>query len=199
MKNGNCDAVDRHIQGWVRRGPMASGRAFLFSVWLVLLLGAVPDAWAGSVWFHATKQAAAKRILSKGLNPARFKPTARFGKGLYLARKPSTAVAETGKRNVVIRMRTSKGLKARILDLRNATKERLRSLMGKRYDLRGKVKNRVIGPKLGHTLGSKAAGQGRAIQYRSAKNGGINLFVPKSLVRQKPRLVRPEKVYPRGR
>lgn len=199
MKRGKLKAADRHFQGSVRRGRMACDRIFLFVGCFLFLALSGPPAWAGSVWFHATKQAAAKRILSKGLSPSRFKPGARFGKGLYLARKPSTAVVETGKRNVVIRMRASKGMKARTLDLRNATKERLHSLVGKRYDLRGKVKNRVIGPKLGHTLGSKAAGQGRAIQYRSAKNGGINLFVPKTLVRQKPRLVRPEKIYARGR
>jgi len=156
-------------------------------------------AWAGSVWFHATKRAVAQKILSKGLNPARFNPTARFGKGLYLARKPSTALAETGRRNAVIRMQTAKGMKTRILDLRNAERERLRALMGKRYDLRGKVKNGVIGPKLGHGLGAKAAGQGKAIQYRSVKDGGANLFVPRALVRQKPRLVRPEKIYRQGR
>jgi hypothetical protein len=187
MTSRSCDAVYHH--------PKRCVRPFLVCVLVLACLSLEGPAWAGSVWFHATRRAVAKKILSKGLNPARFKSTARFGKGLYLARKPSTAVAETGKRNAVIRMRTSKGMKTRIIDLRNATKQRLRTLMGKKYDLRGKVKNRVIGPKLGHTLGTKAAGHGKAIQYRSVKGGGANLFVPKNLVRQKPRLVRPEQIY----
>jgi len=175
-------------------------RSFFICIGLsaCLCLEAAP-AWAGSVWFHATRRALAQKIISRGINPARFKATARFGRGLYLARKPSTALAETGKRNAVIRMRGRKGMSKRGLDLRNPTKENLRPLVGKKYDLRGKVKQGVIGPRLGHVLGKKSASQGKSIQYRSAKDGGANLFVPKALVTQKPRLVRPEKIYCQGR
>lgn len=58
-------------------------------------------------WFHATRKAIAKRIMTKGINPAKFSSKARFGKGFYASGKPATALAEKGKNNTVIRVRES--------------------------------------------------------------------------------------------
>lgn len=149
---------------------------------------------AEAFFYHATSKAAAKRIMTRGLNPARFKARTRFGKGLYLSRKISTALAEKGKKSAVIRMKPSQYLKRNILDLRNPTKEKLRSLLGRKINLRGRLKKWIIEPKLGRKLGRIAAKKGKAIQYRSVKTGRTNLMIPKRLIKKRPQIARPEKV-----
>lgn len=149
---------------------------------------------AEAFFFHATKRAAAKRIMTRGLNPARFKGKARFGKGFYLSRKISTTLAEKGKKSAVIRMKPSRYLKKNILDLRNPTKKKLRSLLGRKINLQGRLKKWFIGPKLGRRLGRIAGKKGKVIQYRSVKTGETNLMIPKKLIKKRPQIVRPEKI-----
>ena len=149
---------------------------------------------ARGFFFHATRKAVAKRILTRGINPARFKAGARYGKGLYLSGKKSTAIAEKGKKSAVIRMKADPGVKRGFLDLRNPTTLKIRRLVGKKYDLRGAVKKRIIGPKLGKSLGRKASGKDQIIQYRSKRTGGTNLFVPKKLIRRNQPMFKPEKI-----
>jgi len=149
---------------------------------------------AEAFFFHATKRAAARRIMTRGLNPARFKAKTRFGKGLYLSRKISTTLAEKGKKSAVIRMKPSRYLKKNILDLRNPTKKKLRSLLGRKINLQGRLKKWFIGPKLGRRLGRIAGKKGKVIQYRSVKTGETNLMIPKKLIKKRPQIVRPEKI-----
>ncbi len=144
--------------------------------------------------FHATRRAAARRIMSRGLNPAKFRGRARFGKGLYMSRKISTALAEKGKKSAVIRMKPSRYLKRHILDLRRPTKKKLRSLLGRKIKLRGRLKRWIIGPKLGRRLGRIAGRKGRVIQYRSVKTGGTNLMIPRRLIKKMPKIIRPKRI-----
>lgn len=144
--------------------------------------------------FHATGKAAAKKILTTGINPGRFKSKARFGKGFYSSKRPSTALAEKGSKNAVIRMGESSYLKKNTINLEKPSSEKLHALLGSKADLRGGVKNHVIGPKIGHRVGQAAAKAGKALEYRSARNGGANLFIPKRLFKGRPNIVRPEKM-----
>jgi hypothetical protein len=54
-------------------------------------------------------------------------------------------------------------------------------------DLRGTVKRKVIGPKLGQRIGQAANAEGKAIKYRSVRNGGSNIAVPGSMISKHPR------------
>jgi|GEM_PF-1040670 len=149
---------------------------------------------AEAFFYHATRRAVAKRIMTRGINPAKLRSKARFGKGLYLSRRISTALAEKGKRNAVIRMKSSRYLKGNILNFRNPTKRKIRSFLKHKIDFRGKLKKWIIGPKLGRKLGRAAGRKGKVIQYRSVKTGGTNLVIPKRLLKKRPRIVRPEKL-----
>jgi hypothetical protein len=142
---------------------------------------------AGSL-YHATSKSFARRILTKGVNPGKFNSQARFGRMFYGAKRPSTALAEKGKNSQLIRMRSSRGLVNNSWDLRKPTPNSLRKYTGN-SDLRGKIKNRVIGPKLGHRIGRLAEQKGKAIQYKSVKTGGTNIAIPAKMLKQHPRLL----------
>lgn len=158
-----------------------------------LVLGSLIICWASPAagwWYHATRRAAAKSILAKGVNAGKLRPGSRFGRGLYLSRRPSTAVAEKGAGITVVRFQGSRALSKRTVDLRRPTPRILKSQLGD-VDLRGTVKKGVIGPKLGRRMGRQAAKNGKAIKYRSAKTGNSNLVIPKKVLQEKPRLVQP--------
>ena len=144
--------------------------------------------------FHATRRAVARRIMIRGVNPGRFMGRARFGKGFYMSRRISTALAEKGKKSAVIRMKPSRYLKRNTLDLRRPTQKKLRSLLGRKINLRGRLKRWIIGPKLGRRIGRIAGRKGKAIQYRSVKTDGTNLMIPRRLIRQRPKIVRPYRI-----
>jgi hypothetical protein len=124
--------------------------------------------------------------VQRGINPAKFHGKARFGKMFYTAQRPSTALAEKGKKRALIRMKTSKFLNKNTWDLRRPRPQLLRRYVGK-TDLRGKIKRGVIGPKLGRQIGRTASAKGKAIKYRSVKNGGSNIAVPGTLLSKHPR------------
>ena len=67
-------------------------------------------------------------------------------------------------------------------------------LVGKNADLRGTYRNGVVGPKIGRRVGRQAGKEGKVVQYRSARNGGSNYFVPKRLFDERPNVVRPVKI-----
>ena len=144
--------------------------------------------------FHAAEKSAARRIMAKGFNPAKFKANARFGKGLYLAKRPSTALAEKGTSRSVIRLKEKPLLKKKSIDFRNPTGKKLRQFLGKKYDLRGSVKKKTIGPRAGRKIGKIAGNNKKAIMFRSSRNGGTNIFIPKKTYREFPNMVRPEKM-----
>lgn len=159
----------------------------------VLMIGATVLTWTETAhgWlFHATRRAAAKSILAKGVNPAKLRGGSRFGPGLYLSRRPGTALAEKGAGSTVVRFHGSRALEKGTVDLRRPTTQSIKSRLGN-VNLRGTVKKSVIGPKLGHQLGGWAGKHDKAIEYRSAKTGGNNLVIPKKLLQTHPNLVRP--------
>jgi hypothetical protein len=164
---------------------------------LLLLAGTAaltPALAEASFFYHATRGAAAKRILAKGINPAKFRGSARFGKKFYASSRPSTAVAEKGEQSAVLRFKTHKNLEQKAIDLRNPTASKLRSLFGKKIKLRGKIKNKVIGPKLGHELGQVAEKKDKVILFRSAKTGEKNLAFSEKTLKEHPQIARPEKI-----
>ena len=163
---------------------------------IAIMISLVFNASAEAGWFHATTKAAARSIMKRGINPFKFKSSARFGKGFYVAKTPRTALAEKGGNNAILRFKGNRYLKKNTLDFRKPSADSLHKQLGARYDLRGTVKNKVIGPKAAHQLGKMAGNQGKVIQYRSVRNGGgANLFVPKKVFVEKPRILRPEKSF----
>lgn len=157
-----------------------------FATFLIAAVWIINPPCATASVYHATTNAFARRISAKGINPAKFRGRARFGKKFYVSTKPSTALAEKGSRSKLIRMKTSKYLKKNSWDLRRPNPKNLRPYIGKR-DFRGTVKRGVIGPKLGHKIGRLADQKGKAIRYRSVKNGGTNIAVPGSMLMKHPR------------
>ncbi len=161
----------------------------------IILALALPEPAAGFL-YHSTGKAIAKRMIARGINPSKFSARTRFGKGFYASRKPSTALAEKGAvGNKVVRLRESTFLKKNTVNVTNPTPAKLHSLLGPNYDLRGAVKQKIIGPKAGREVGEVAAKQGKSVQYRSARNSRSNVFIPKKVVESRPRIVHPEKIF----
>lgn len=155
---------------------------------LSLLAPSPAEAWL----FHATSRRAAQRILIKGIKPSYFRGKARFGKGFYSSRRRATALSEKGKASSVVRFKESKKLKANTWDLRHPSIERLRRLLApKKVEFRGTVKRGMVGPKLGRQLGRQAGKKGKAIQYRSVRDGGTNVVIPKKTFQQNPKIISP--------
>lgn len=157
-------------------------------VFLFAILHALAPHEALSYLYHATTRAAARNIMKEGINPRLFNRNARMGKKFYVSTKPGTALAEKGNRSTLLRYKASKYLKNNLWDLRKPESRKLHSLVGKE-DLRGTVKNGVIGPKLGQKIGSLADRQGKAIKYRSVKNGGTNIAISGPMIRKHPRTI----------
>jgi hypothetical protein len=171
----------------------------IYAVSIAVMMFLVNNVPAEAGWFHATSKAAARSIMKKGINPFKSKSTARFGKGFYAAKTPSTALAEKGGNKAILQLKGSGYLKRNTLDFRKPSATSLHKQLGSGYDLRGAVKNKTIGPKAAHQLGKTAGNQGKAIQYRSVQNGGANLFVPKKVIAERPRILRPEKIVSVGK
>lgn len=148
--------------------------------------------------FHATKRAAANRIFTKGFSN-RMNPAARFGRGLYFSKSPVTAFKEKPLSNALVVSRESKMLKGNVINTKRMSTTEIKKFSGDK-DLRGKIHNGIIGPKLGHEIGSKAGTQGKAVAYQSAKDlRGSNLYIPGSVYNKYPRIIQPEKVIRYGR
>jgi hypothetical protein len=89
--------------------------------------------------------------------------------------------------------RKGKNFNKRVLDTNSLSKDRMKDISGLK-DLRGTMKKKVIGPKLGHRLGRYAARKNTVIRYRSARyKNGINYFIPKETYNPRGRLVHPVK------
>jgi hypothetical protein len=56
------------------------------------------------------------------------------------------------------------------------------------------VKNKVIGPKAARKIGTAAGEEGKVIAYRSAKNRGTNIAIPRKVFQKHPNIVQPEKI-----
>ena len=141
--------------------------------------------------YHATKKAAAKRIMKNGFNQSRMKNSARFGKGVYVAESPQTALKEAPRANTVIKFQESQYLKRNTLNLRQPNKSNINKIIEHR-DFRGDIKKGVIGGNLGEKIGTAAGQKGKVIRYQSKKNPkGTNIFIPKKTYQNLPEIVRP--------
>jgi len=172
---------------------MNTTKLFIISI-STAILSATCTMRAEARLYHAVEQSLAKRVIKQGINPAKLKLGSRFGKGFYLSRQPSTALAEKGSRSAVIRFRESSMIKNKAINMKKPNRELMQKFLGKNYDLRGAYKNNVIGPKAGRKIGSIAGRSGRPIQYRSVKNGKTNVAIPVKALNQHPRIVSPERI-----
>ncbi|MBI5606142.1 MAG: hypothetical protein HY879_22635 [Deltaproteobacteria bacterium] len=167
---------------------------------LVIVFGLqmIPTQSEAGWLFHATKKAAARKIMVRGFSK-KMNPKARFGKGYYFSKSPTTALKEKPGANAIVVTRGSKMLTKNALSTKHWSTAKLKKFSGDR-DLRGKIHKGVIGPKLGKEIGRKAGRQRRPVLYRSARDrNGSNLFIPPSVYQKHPRIVRPQKVVSYGR
>ena len=171
-----------------------TGTKILFSALLAGVMFFVPVLAEASRLYHAAPKAAAKSILKKGIDPLKFRKGGRFNEMWYASKRPSTAIAEKGKRSVVLRFKTHKNLEQNAIDLRNPTAPKLRFLLGEKLSLRGKIKNKIIGPKLGHKLGQIAKKKDKVILFRSVKTRETNLAMSGRTLKKHPLIARPEKI-----
>jgi hypothetical protein len=140
---------------------------------------------------HATRKAFAPKIAKAGFKTARMDPTARFGRKIYFADKAKTAIKEKPSADALMRFRKSRLFEKRILDTTQFSTSRLRRISGLK-DMRGTVKNSVIGPKLGHKIGDYGGKNQLIVKYRSARyKAGKDYALSPSLYGQHSRIVRP--------
>lgn len=141
--------------------------------------------------FHATRKAFAQKIRTRGFSLWKGNPKSRFGgRGIYLSDSAKTAMSEKKGADAMIRMRTGRTVDRRMLDITKPTADKVRPF-AKGNDLRGSVKKSIVGPKLGQRIGRYANKEKQVVRYRSAKkSGGVNYFVPGTLVHEHPRTLR---------
>jgi len=150
--------------------------------------------------FHATKRAIAKRILRRGFNPARMSKRARFGRGGYLSRKNATALKEKPEADAVVVFEEKKAMKAREFNVNRVSTKEIKKISGDK-DLRGNIRNGVIGPDLGRKIGRWAERNGKIVIYKSAKDPkSTNVFIPLTVYKKnRGKLLKPMKVIEDGR
>ena len=126
----------------------------------VVLTGA-NHAYAGFL-YHATKQAAAKKIARSGFSKAHMNQNSRFGKMGYASSRPKSALNERPSSDAVNRFKTTRNFKKHVMDTRKMNTAELKQAAGAK-DMRGAVKNKVIGPKLAHNLAKQAGKNNQVI------------------------------------
>jgi hypothetical protein len=144
--------------------------------------------------FHAAKRSAAQSIFKGGFRKSLMKRQARFGPGVYLSKGKSTALSERPGAQSILSFKKSKGFDRRVLDTRSLSPSQLKSKFHIN-DMRGSVKNGVIGPKLGNKIGSFAANSNKIVAFKSARDAkGANYLIPKKMYSAKSNLISPYKV-----
>ena len=155
------------------------------------IAGAITENADARFLFHATRKAFAPKIAKGGFKAAKMNPRARFGRQIYFADKAKTAMKEKPSADALMRFRKSRLFEKRILDTTQFSKSSLKRISGLK-DMRGTVRNGVIGPKLGHKIGEYAGKTQLIVKYRSARyKAGKVYALPPSLYRQHSRIVRP--------
>lgn len=148
--------------------------------------------------FHATKKAAAKRIMAKGFSVKKLNPKARFGKGIYLSESKKLALKEKPSAKAVVRFKDTKLLRSNTVYTKRFTTQKLKKFSGDK-DLRGNIHHGVIGGDLAKKMGRSAAKQGKVISYPSAKGKGLNTFIPQKVYAKNPDIIKPKSVGPLGK
>jgi hypothetical protein len=140
---------------------------------------------------HATKGRFVPGIMRKGLKIQKMNPEGRIGKVVYLGDSLKTAMKEKPRANAAILFKKSHMFNKRILDTTHMSKIRLKSISGLK-DMRGTVKERRLGPKIGQSIGKYANKNKLILKYRSARyREGVNYAIPPSLLKQHPRIITP--------
>lgn len=153
----------------------------------------------GGLLYHATKKKIANRIASRGFSTRKMRSSARLGQGIYFSKSAGGAIREKGAGNAIVRAKPGKHFESRTIDMTRPSGRKIRGLMNVR-DLRGAVKKNVLGPKVGHRLGSYAGKNGKILRYRSAKDPRqVNYFVPKATYQRKPDIIQGIRVKRNGR
>lgn len=162
---------------------------------LVSVLITVPAGVYAKSLFHATEKAVARRIMKRGFSLNRMRPTARFGRGAYLAESRALALREKSASKAVVAFKDSKLFSKRVIDTSRLKRMQLKRISGD-FDLRGNIRKGIIGTNLGRKIGRKAGRTNHVISYRSAKGNGTNYFIPQRLYKKHPNIIKPVRILP---
>jgi hypothetical protein len=177
-------------------------RRIIFTITAILLtvgLLIIPPIAEAGLLFHATKRAAARKIMQKGFSTRLMRAETRFGRGVYTASSKSLALKEKPKAETVVVLRGARSLQKYSLDTRKLSKEQLKRMTGD-LDLRGNLRRGTIGPDLGRKIGTKTGKSGNVIIYRSARSKhGFNVFIPKEVYKKHPTIVQPKRMITVGK
>ena len=169
---------------------MVYGRIILSAVFC-LVIGMVPGVANAKYLVHATKRAFVPKIMKNGLSKYKMKSGARLGKGRYFGADIKTAVKEKPKADAAILFKKSRMFNKNILDTTHMSNKKLKTISGLK-DMRGTVKNGVLGPKIGHKVSNYANKNRLIVKYNSARlKRGTNYTIPPKLLSEHPRIVRP--------
>lgn len=162
---------------------------------LVSVLIAVPDGVYAKSLFHATEKAVARRIARRGFSLRRMRPTARFGKGVYLSESRALAMREKPAAKAVVAFKDSKLFRKRVIDSSRLKRAQLKRFSGD-FNFRDNIRKGIIGPDLDRKIGRTAGRTNHVISYRSAKGKGTNYFIPQKLYKNHSGIVKPVRVIP---
>ena len=158
----------------------------------MLVISTIESSEAGFL-YHATKRAAANRIMRSGFTKSHMNPSSRFGAKAYLANKPSNAFRERPGADTVLRFKSNGNLNKKLIDTRRMKTADLKTISG-RNDMRGTTKHGIIGPKLGHDIGRNAEKNNSIIAYRSAKvPHSTNYAIPEKSYKNSA-MLKPDKI-----
>lgn len=160
---------------------------------LVTMFIAVPEGAYAKSLFHATEKAVARRIMKRGFSLNRMRPTARFGRGVYLAESKALALSEKPASKAVIAFKDTKLFHKRTLNTNRLKRTQLKRFSGD-FDLRGNIHKGIIGADLGRKIGGNAGSTNHVVSYRSATGEGTNYFIPQRLYKEHPKIVKPVRI-----
>lgn len=158
-----------------------SNKTFAILLTACFITGVLAEHADARFLFHATRGAFVTKITKNGFKVRRMNAKARFGKKEYFSNDLRTALKEKPKANAAILFRKSRTFNNRILDTTHMNTNKLRSISGLK-NMRGTVKHRVLGPKIGRRIGRYADRNNMVVKYKSARyKDGINYAVPTKL------------------
>lgn len=160
---------------------------------LVSVLITVPGGVYAKSLFHATEKAVARRIMKRGFSLKNMRPTARFGKGVYVSESRVLALREKPASKAVVALKDSKLFRKRMIDTSRLKRVQLKRFSGD-FNLRGNIHKGIIGPDLGRKIGRSAGRSNHVISYSSVKGKGTNYFIPQRLYKNYPKIVKPVRI-----
>jgi hypothetical protein len=161
-------------------------------IFLYGIVGSPFDAEA-KFFFHATKKAAAKKIMAKGFSLRKANPKARYGSGGYLAESKKLALRERPTADAIVKFKDTQLLRRNIISTRKLSSQQLKKISGDR-DLRGNIHHHVISGDLAKKMGKASGRRAKVIAYPSARGKGENIFIPQKVYNEHPGIVKPVRV-----